>query len=189
MGYLFDLIILAILGLTIWFGFKKGFIKTVLSALSFFIALVIAFSFQAKLSEKINEIPMIDNVRKTVREEFIKLAPTNNNEQGFDSEKLVNEKPDGFKTILKIAGVDEKDIKATTVSTVADNYSLLLASYKDLASAEKTLQNLSSSLEKDTKIKTIQNSNGTYSVAIYNINTLEDAMSLKTKYNNKFPTA
>ena len=112
MGYLFDLIILAILGLTIWFGFKKGFIKTVLSALSFFIALVIAFSFQAKLSEKINEIPMIDNVRKTVREEFIKLAPTNNNEQGFDSEKLVNEKPDGFKTILKIAGVDEKDIKA-----------------------------------------------------------------------------
>ena len=112
MGYLFDLIIAAILGLSIYFGFKKGFIKTVLSALSFFIALVIAFSFQAKLSEKIYEMPMVDSVKKTIREEFIKLAPTNTNEQGFDSEKLVTEKPEGFMAILDIAGISESDIKA-----------------------------------------------------------------------------
>ena len=94
-------------------------------------------------------------------------------------------------TVQDILADDEKEVKATTVSTTSsnDNYALLLASYKDLASAEKTLQNLSSSLEKDTKIKTTQNSNGTYSVAIYNISTLEDAISLKTKYNNNFPSA
>lgn len=111
MGYLFDLVIAVILGLTIWFGFKKGFIKTVLSALSFFIALVLAFSFQPKLSEKIYELPMVDGVRISIREEFIKLAPTNKSEQSFDSEKLVNDKPEGFMTILKIAGIDENDIK------------------------------------------------------------------------------
>ena len=111
MGYLFDIVIAAILGLTIWFGFKKGFIKTVLSALSFFIALVLAFSFQPKLSDKINEMPIVDSVRETIREEFIKLAPTDKNEQGFDSEKLISEKPEGFMTILNIAGIEENDIK------------------------------------------------------------------------------
>ena len=58
-----------------------------------------------------------------------------------------------------------------------------------MATADKILQNVSSSLENNTKVKKIQNSNGTYSVAIYNINGLKEASSLKTKYNNKYPSA
>lgn len=92
--------------------------------------------------------------------------------------------------LLKEETKEEKvSVSTLTESTVSDEYALLLGSYKDVATADKVLQSVSSSLENNTKAKKIQNSNGTYSVAIYNINGLKEASSLKTKYNSKYPSA
>ena len=110
MGYAFDLVIVAIIGVTVWFGHKNGFIKTMMSALSFFIALIIAFSFQQSLSDRIMKTFFVDGVKNNIRAEFVNLAPKGSSDDGYDSEKLVEEKPEGFLTLLKIAGVDEIDI-------------------------------------------------------------------------------
>lgn len=112
MGYALDLVIVAIIVITIWFGYKNGFIKTVMSALSFFIALVVAFTFRQALSDRIMQLPLVDGVRDTVKQEFINLAPKGSEADEFDSEKLIEEKPEGFGLILKIAGIDEDEIKA-----------------------------------------------------------------------------
>ena len=74
-----------------------------------------------------------------------------------------------------------------SASTVSNEYVIFLESYKNLAMAEKSLQSLTPSLEKDAKAKIVPNSNGTSSVVIYNINGLQDAVALKSKLNSKFP--
>lgn len=92
-------------------------------------------------------------------------------------------------SVQELLSEDASASKTTaTKSTDSTEYSLLLGSYDD-ATAEKTLKSVSLSLEKDTKAKKIQNPNGTYSVAIYNINGLQDAIILKAKYISKFPSA
>ncbi len=71
----------------------------------------------------------------------------------------------------------------------SSEYALLLASYKDSVYANKVLNNISSSLTNDVKAKTVTNSNGTYSVALYNIDGLQNAIELKNQFANKFPQA
>jgi adhesin transport system outer membrane protein len=89
---------------------------------------------------------------------------------------------------------DEKEQKAkplsvAPVSTVSSEYALFLESYKNTATAEKDLQIISSSLEKDAKAKLVSNPNATSSLVIYNINSLEDAISLKSKLSSKYPNS
>jgi len=77
----------------------------------------------------------------------------------------------------------------TPTSAVSNEYVLFLESYKNSATAQKALENISSSLEKDAKAKIVPNVNGSSSVVIYNINGLQDAISFKTKLDNKFPNS
>lgn len=106
------------------------------------------------------------------------------------SKTVLKSKETSVQELLKEEVNESKSsVSVASESTVSDEYVLLLGSYKDVATADKILQNVSSSLENNTKVKKIQNSNGTYSVAIYNINGLKEASSLKTKYNNKYPSA
>lgn len=92
-------------------------------------------------------------------------------------------------SVQELLSEDTKESVVAKESTITDEYALFLASVKDSAIADKTLQNVSTSLEKNTKAKIVENSNGTYSVVVYNINGLQEAISLKTKYNSKYPTA
>ena len=92
-------------------------------------------------------------------------------------------------SVQELLSEDTKESVVAKESTITDEYALFLASVKDSATADKTLQNVSTSLEKNTKAKKVQNSNGTYSVVVYNIDGLQEAISLKTKYNSKYPTA
>lgn len=92
-------------------------------------------------------------------------------------------------SVQELLSEDTKESVVAKESTITDEYALFLASVKDSAIADKTLQNVSISLEKNTKAKIVENSNGTYSVVVYNINGLQEAISLKTKYNSKYPTA
>ncbi len=106
------------------------------------------------------------------------------------SKAALKSKETSVAELLKEDAKDEKpSLSTASESTVSDEYILLLGSYKDIGTADKILQSVSSSLENNTKVKKIQNSNGTYSVAIYNINGIKEASSLKTKYNNKYPSA
>ena len=82
-------------------------------------------------------------------------------------------------------------VKINTVapSTVSNEYALLLASYKDSAYADKMLNSVSSSLQNDVKAKIVSNSNGTKSLALYNIDGLQNALALKKQFAGQFPQA
>ena len=72
-------------------------------------------------------------------------------------------------------------------NAVNSEYALFVESYKDNASAQKSLDTLSSSLEGNMKTKIVTNTNGTYTVAIYNIAGKEEAISIKNKLNSTYP--
>jgi outer membrane protein, adhesin transport system len=80
-------------------------------------------------------------------------------------------------------------VKVNTVetSTVSNEYALLLESYKDSAYANKMLNSVSSSLQNNVKAKIVTNSNGTQSLALYNIDGLENAIALKKQFAGQFP--
>ncbi|WP_368029629.1 TolC family protein [Arcobacter sp. s6] len=80
-------------------------------------------------------------------------------------------------------------VNTVSPSTVSNEYALLLASYKDQAYANKILNSVSSSLQNNVKAKIVSNSNGTQSVALYNIDGLQNALALKKQFAGQFPQA
>ncbi|HBL83514.1 MAG: hypothetical protein A2Y17_10780 [Clostridiales bacterium GWF2_38_85] len=109
MGYAFDIAIVAIIIVTVVLGYKHGFIKTVLSALSFFIALIVAFSLQPKLSEYVIKMPFVDNIRESIRDQFIEMSPLSGEDQ-YNPELLFEDKPEAFVKLLNIIGIEQDDL-------------------------------------------------------------------------------
>lgn len=68
MSAILDILIVVIIGVTIGFAVKNGFVKTVLSAASFLIALVVAFLFVAPVRDAFLESGMAVKVRTAVDE-------------------------------------------------------------------------------------------------------------------------
>lgn len=93
-------------------------------------------------------------------------------------------------SVQELLSEDVKEQKTSaSTATVSTEYVLFLESYKNAEIAQKSLEDISLSLEKDAKAKIVSNLNGTSSLVIYNINGLQDAILFKTKLNSKFPNS
>ena len=118
----------------------------------------------------------------------------NSNDQACGSvvaKAKMNAKAVNDNSVSELLSEDTKSpaIQVNTVapSTVTNEYALLLASYKDSAYANKMLNSVSSSLQNDVKAKIVSNSNGTQSLALYNIDGLQNAIELKKQFAGQFP--
>ena len=118
----------------------------------------------------------------------------NSNDQACGSvvaKAKMNAKAANDNSVSELLSEDTKSpaIQVNTVapSTVTNEYALLLASYKDSAYANKMLNSVSSSLQNDVKAKIVSNSNGTQSLALYNIDDLQNAIELKKQFAGQFP--
>lgn len=102
-------------------------------------------------------------------------------------------------TPSSVQSVLEDDVKEDTLNTmtsldepqsssnISNEYALFLESYKNNASASKASDSIEKNLTDNTKVKIVANSNGSYTVALYNIDGLQKAIELKNKYNNSYP--
>ena len=118
----------------------------------------------------------------------------NSNDQACGSvvaKAKMNAKAANDNSVSELLSEDTKSpaIQVNTVapSTVTNEYALLLASYKDSAYANKMLNSISSSLQNDVKAKIVSNSNGTQSLALFNIDGLQNAIELKKQLAGQFP--
>lgn len=136
------------------------------------------------------------NTEYTMYASYYQLLKANSNLQNTvsttsqqiceDSKPITKSNDISIQELLKEDNLNEK---VNTQSTVEDEYVLFLGSYKDSTSADKVLNNISSSLENNIKVKKIENTNGFYTIALYNINGLTEANLLKVKYSSKYPSA
>ena len=101
MNAVLDILIIGILIFCVAMGFKNGFVKTVMSVFSFFIAFIAARTFSPGLAEYINANWIMPNFADKAAAQLTKLLPSNG---GFD--KLIQDQPSDFLNILKRYGVD-----------------------------------------------------------------------------------
>ena len=66
MGAVLDILIVVIAGLTVFFAVKNGFVKTVLSAASFIISLIVAFTLVGTVRDAFLDSALAGSVREAV---------------------------------------------------------------------------------------------------------------------------
>ena len=74
MNWILDIICIAIITLTIAFAVRNGFVKTLVSAASFLIAVIITFCFASQLSDALRSTPVADRIRESTREKIEDLV-------------------------------------------------------------------------------------------------------------------
>ena len=102
MSAILDILIVVIIGVTILFAVKNGFVKTVLSAASFLIALVVAFLFVSPVRDAFLESGMAVKVRSAVDESITSFVTGASAEQ--------EELPE-FLTKLEFIGIDRAELE------------------------------------------------------------------------------
>ena len=100
MNWILDIICIAIITLTIAFAVRNGFVKTLVSAASFLIAVFITFCFASQLSDALRSTPVADRIRESTREKIEDLVL----ESTGSGESLLNGENEAFNTLLGLAG-------------------------------------------------------------------------------------
>lgn len=85
MSVVFDLIIIAIIALSIFIGYKQGLLKSLIKIVSFFIAIIVALTLYKPVSRAIINNTSIDDNIKNVIVERINIDNRNEDEKQEDS--------------------------------------------------------------------------------------------------------
>ncbi len=106
MSWTLDIIIILIIGLTLYFSAKSGFVKTTISASSFILAIALTAAFSSPLAEIIKQTPIADSIR-TATEEKINDILLNNS---FDIDSLLDGESSEFNNLLSVAGINNDSL-------------------------------------------------------------------------------
>ncbi len=99
MGIIIDLLIIAIVGLSIWMGYKKGLTKSLLKIFNFFIALIISIILFNPISNIIINNTEVDEViQDSIISKFSNNEEINNTEENEEKE---NNMPTIFNNYIK----------------------------------------------------------------------------------------
>ena len=108
MGFVLDLILIAIMVICIVYGAKKGFFKSLMSLLSGICALLIAFTFTPALSLHLNEQYIVEPIAEGIETTFLSIAE---NEDGSEYDMDLLMKDSQFMGLMESAGYSEEEIE------------------------------------------------------------------------------
>jgi len=114
MNAILDIIILAIAALTIYFAVKNGFVKTLLSASAFLIAVVITVTLFTPVKNAFMGTSAADKVRDRVESTIENILTNNEVENDDEINALLDKKSgaDDFFKVLDDAGIKREVLKA-----------------------------------------------------------------------------
>ncbi len=109
MSWLLDIIIVAIIAVTVYFAAKNGFVKTAISAGSFIIAVALTFCFASPLAEVLKSTSIAEKI-ETETEEKIETVMLDSS-LGID--QLLSGESEAFNTLVAVSGIEisGRDIK------------------------------------------------------------------------------
>lgn len=118
-GMVYDLILIGIIALFTFIGYKQGLVKSAIKILSFFIAIVIAFVLYRPVSNFIiNNTTLDDNIKNTIIE---KIKP-----EGIDINQELTEEDKLELNIVGIASNTIEEIASTFTINLIETATLLL---------------------------------------------------------------
>lgn len=123
MSWILDIICIAIIVLTIAFAAKNGFVKTLVSAAAFLIAVFITFCFASRLSEALRSTPVADRIRESTRDKIEDILLENPGH----GEALLNGESEAFNTLLAIAGYESGDVRGWIKGESDDSLAAVIA--------------------------------------------------------------
>ena len=110
MNAVIDIIIVCIIGLSLYFGASKGFVKSLVGALSLALALAAALAFSGMLGEALENSVVGNRIRNAVTESA----------DHINAEDVKGERGEFYETLCGIAGADEAYEKFYADCTTAD---------------------------------------------------------------------
>lgn len=119
MNFLVDFILLAIVILFAISGFKKGFVKTIISGLKNVAAFIVAFNFSSRLGSWLKEQFFMERAREAIKQkvaEFIGDKSATNS----DISNLLNSEHSGFLSFIEKMGVDTDTVVNIAASQEGD---------------------------------------------------------------------
>lgn len=129
MNWTLDIAILLILGLTVFFSVRSGFVKTAMATLSFALAVVITICLLSPVRSALLNTGLADSVTETT-ETAIKNYITDNKLAGTDD--LIAGKSEAFDSLIAVAGIDKDELSqwySENVKGNADERAQTLASH------------------------------------------------------------
>ena len=147
MGLFIDIAIAAIIAVFVIWGYRKGFIKSVMGLVSLVVALVVAINFYSYTAEFINERFVEPYFTQSTADDFSSLM--NGGTETIAPEKIFEDNPDTLSDILDKYGVDltavsdyyEKNIKPTINLIDVDDIASRLSTFV-VDSTTKTVSNI-----------------------------------------------
>lgn len=117
MSWTLDIIIVLIIGLTVFFAAKNGLIKTAISAVACILAIVITASFAEPLAEYMMSTPIADEIEKATETRITDFLL----EGSYEVDELIEGKSEEFNTFIRMAGINESDIQKWYAENVVDS--------------------------------------------------------------------
>ena len=120
MNAVLDIIIVIIAALTVYFAYKRGFIKTVLSASSFLISIVLTVLLLSPVKNALMQSSLADNVRARVENEINEIIDA----RGAKNVEVLAEKDadtSEFATMLEKIGLSQDDLRVKFNEWKAEN--------------------------------------------------------------------
>lgn len=117
MSFTLDIIIVLIIGLTIYFAAKNGFVKTAISAFSFIIAVILTATFAQPVAEIVRQTPITETIQNATEERITDILLDNS----LEPKALVEGESSDFNSILAITGIDKEDLKEWYRDNVFDS--------------------------------------------------------------------
>lgn len=116
MSILLDVIIVAIIALTIYFAFKNGFVKTAISALSFLLAIAVTAAFASPLADFLKETAVAETVEAATEQAITDALA----KDPIGINGLLEGKSEEFNNLLTLAQIDRSELAAWYSSNIAN---------------------------------------------------------------------
>lgn len=125
MGLIVDVIILVIIALSVFIGYKRGLIKCAINILSFFIAIIVVILLTTPISNCIiNNTKIDDNIKTTISEKInfsnVDVEELKLNENNSNSPEVVRDYINNMMTDLT------KDATNNVADALAENISVMI---------------------------------------------------------------
>lgn len=105
MSWLLDLSVLLIIGVTVFSAYKRGFVKTLISACSFLIAILLTALLSTPLTNVLKKTAVAESFEKSTEEKIVDIL----DENAYEPKDLFEGKSEEFNRLLSISGVDRDE--------------------------------------------------------------------------------
>ena len=119
MSFLLDIIIVAIIAVTMFLSARNGFVKTAISAASFILAIIITAAFASPLANALKETSIAGSVKDSTKEIITNVLVAEN--IGIDD--LLDGNSKEFNSLIGIAEIEIEDLRAWYSENIANGES------------------------------------------------------------------